>query len=173
MKCPRCGCALCTVEYEGAEVETCPDCKGEWLDAEELKHIVNTVEQEFTEDEIAALDAVNTSFFSVDDSLENQLKCPKCKGAELNRFTYAATTGITLDKCKRCGGIWLDDSEIEKVQMLVEEWRKKLQEDMDSYGAVLRKLEARSAAHEDAQIKHSRLHLVGDFINSVLRYVVD
>ena len=32
MKCPRCSAEMRTIDYEGAEIETCPTCGGEWLD---------------------------------------------------------------------------------------------------------------------------------------------
>jgi len=173
MNCPRCGCVLSTIEYEGADIETCPDCKGEWLDGGELKQIVQTVERRFTPEQVALLDAVNRAVITEDDSPENELTCPKCGDAELHRFIYAATTGVALDKCKRCGGIWLDDAEIEKVQILAEEWKKKLSEDAATYGPVLAKLNAESDAADERAADMSRLPLVGGFINSVLRIVVD
>ena len=37
------------------------------------------------------------------------MKCPKC-GFDLREVPYR---GITIDKCFECGGIWLDDQELE------------------------------------------------------------
>lgn len=173
MNCPRCGSTMRTIGYEGAQVETCPGCKGEWLDGGELKQIVQTVEETFSAEEIASLDAIHKSIFTIDESPENELKCPKCQDAELNRFTYACTTGITLDKCSQCGGIWLDSAELEKVQILVEEWKKKLAEDQEKYGGILIALQAESDAAEERQLDHSNLPHVGGFVNCVLRYLVD
>ena len=53
-KCPRCDSVLRTIDYEGMEIETCPGCEGEWLDAGELGHIVRTIEKTFTAEEVRA-----------------------------------------------------------------------------------------------------------------------
>jgi Zn-finger nucleic acid-binding protein len=168
MKCPRCSSELKTIDYEGAKIETCLGCEGEWLDQGELKQIVHTVEESFPQDMRDSLDAVNKSIFSIDESVENQLSCPKCSGVELNRFNYASSSGIALDKCPECGGIWLDKDEIEHVQVLVEEWRGKLEEDMARFGPVLDKIqkEAEERDRETSQISHF------GFVNAVLRQVM-
>ena len=40
------------------------------------------------------------------------MKCPRCESAliELDR------DGVTVDRCERCRGIWLDRGELEKLQ---------------------------------------------------------
>lgn len=37
MKCPKCGADLTTVDYEGIQIDKCPECLGVWLDAGELE----------------------------------------------------------------------------------------------------------------------------------------
>jgi uncharacterized protein len=39
------------------------------------------------------------------------LKCPKC-GGQLAELLY---TGIQIEKCSDCLGVWLDDGELEKI----------------------------------------------------------
>lgn len=34
--------------------------------------------------------------------------CPKCQGVNLEPITYR---GVTIDKCPRCKGVWLDKGE--------------------------------------------------------------
>ncbi|MFP4056258.1 MAG: zf-TFIIB domain-containing protein [Candidatus Brocadiia bacterium] len=165
MRCPRCNETLRAVRYEGVPVETCPACEGEWLDAEELGKVVHTVEETFTPEQVTALDAINESVFSLDDSPPNQLHCPKCPGVELNRFNYASSSGIALDKCPGCGGIWLDKDELEHVQILVEEWEKKLDEDREKYGPALEKARQRVHQELDQGASVSRF----GFVNAILR----
>ncbi len=39
------------------------------------------------------------------------MKCPRCNiGMEKK-----TKQGITIDKCKKCGGLWLDKGEIERL----------------------------------------------------------
>jgi Zn-finger nucleic acid-binding protein len=39
MQCPKCHAPLCAIDCQGVEIQTCPDCGGDWLDAGELAHI--------------------------------------------------------------------------------------------------------------------------------------
>jgi hypothetical protein len=41
----------------------------------------------------------------------NELRCPKCSGV-LDTYTLY---GFVLDRCARCGGIWMDEGELEGV----------------------------------------------------------
>jgi Zn-finger nucleic acid-binding protein len=148
-------------------IETCPGCEGEWLDGGELGKIVHTVEEAFSPEEVEALDAVNESVFTLDDSPANQLMCPTCTGVELNRFNYACSSGIALDKCPGCEGIWLDKDEIENVQILVEEWDKKLEEDLETYGPILEKTREQSQAQMDEAVSVSHF----GFVNAILRNI--
>lgn len=40
-----------------------------------------------------------------------ELHCPKCRGL-LETYTFQ---GFTLDRCRDCGGIWMDRGELEGV----------------------------------------------------------
>lgn len=44
----------------------------------------------------------------------HHMKCPKC-GMELIEIDY---TGIKIDKCSECEGVWLDAGELEAVSKL-------------------------------------------------------
>ena len=104
---------------------------------------------------------------TVDESPENELACPKCPNTELNRFNYAASSGIALDKCPRCGGLWFDKDELERVQILVEEWDKKLDEDREKYGPLIEKTRKQVDAKMDEAVSVSRF----GFVNAILRGV--
>jgi hypothetical protein len=36
MKCPKCGANLKETEFHNVKIDTCPECKGLWLDAGEM-----------------------------------------------------------------------------------------------------------------------------------------
>jgi Zn-finger nucleic acid-binding protein len=165
MRCPRCGGELRTITYEGSNIETCPDCEGEWLDRGELIQIVRTVEKSFPPEMRDSLDALNENIFTVDESLQNQLSCPKCPDTELNRFNYASSSGVALDKCPKCGGIWLDKDELEKVQILVEEWHGKAKETAAEFAPLLEKYTAEAEMQNKKNGGMSRF----GFINAILR----
>ncbi|HSC34232.1 MAG TPA: zf-TFIIB domain-containing protein [Thermodesulfobacteriota bacterium] len=39
------------------------------------------------------------------------MKCPKC-GGNLHEVSFR---GISIDRCSTCGGVWLDNGELEKL----------------------------------------------------------
>jgi hypothetical protein len=45
------------------------------------------------------------------DKLEAETDCPKCPG-NLESYTFQ---GFALDRCHKCGGIWLDQGELEGI----------------------------------------------------------
>ena len=165
MNCPRCSDKLKTIEYENVKIETCGGCEGEWLDDSELKQLVQTVEETFPQEMKDSLDAINKNIFTIDESADNQLTCPKCPDIELNRINYASSSGIALDKCPDCGGIWFDKDEIEQVQILVEEWQATLEEDTKKFAPVLDRIKAEGEVQDKKASQISRF----GFINAILR----
>ncbi|HUJ71363.1 MAG TPA: zf-TFIIB domain-containing protein [Verrucomicrobiae bacterium] len=165
MNCPRCNSILCTIDDSGVQVEVCPDCKGEWLPAGELEKLVEHHERKFTPEEIASLDAVNKEHFTPAECDHDELHCPQCVTVEMTHFNYGDTSGIILDKCPTCGGIWTDKGQLEKVEELVDGWKSHLGEDMEKYGPVLEKVEVEEQKELDKVVSISRF----GFVNAVLR----
>jgi Zn-finger nucleic acid-binding protein len=165
MKCPRCGSALNTVEYDGVQVEVCSSCKGEWLHAGELEKIVEHHDEVFTPEEIASLDAVNQEVFTDENLDHDELNCPNCANVRMEHFNYGDTSGIILHKCPDCGGIWMDKDELKKVEEVVDGWKEDLGQDVVKYGPVLDKVAAQEQKELDQAVSISRF----GFVNSVLR----
>jgi len=40
MRCPKCGMALVEKDYKGIKIDECANCKGIWLDSNELESIL-------------------------------------------------------------------------------------------------------------------------------------
>lgn len=40
MKCPKCGADLATEDYQGVQIDRCPECTGMWLDAGEAEALI-------------------------------------------------------------------------------------------------------------------------------------
>lgn len=115
MNCPKCGDVLSLDVYENVEVDRCVKCKGVWLDSGELKKIVQTKGETFDYQMIK--DTIDNSFASVPkDEIKNQVNCPGC-GESMKPVNYDYSSGIILDRCSQCGGIWLDENELAKVQI--------------------------------------------------------
>ena len=104
MQCPQCDTLLCTIDYEGIEIETCPDCEGEWLDDGELKHVVKAREVLFSKEERRAIAAATKITGVKVEDVDRDLTCPNC-GGQTDAINYGGDTGIIIDRCTGCRGI--------------------------------------------------------------------
>lgn len=170
MNCPNCQGELTAVTYEGIQVETCPGCEGEWLDADELGKIVRIREAKFNEAECRALAAATPVKGVKLKDVDRDLTCPKC-GGTTDPVHYGGDSGIIIDRCTVCNGLWLDGSELEKIQALVEGWEARLPEDLAKYGPMLKETAARVDRADDVEISH--LRFVGKYINLFINRVLD
>jgi len=165
MKCPRCGAPLTLDVFEGQQVHVCDKCKGEWLDAGELKKILDHHNQVFTPAEIASIEGVNKEIFTAEKDDHDELNCPVC-GVSMEHFNYGDTSGVILHRCTQCNGIWTDKDQLVKVEELVDGWKACLADDEAKYGGVLKKVEIEEDAEEDKAVSISR----AGFVNAVLRH---
>ena len=46
---------------------------------------------------------------------ETRYPCPVCLGTRMVKLKPAAEVDLLLDYCKRCGGIWFDDGEVDRL----------------------------------------------------------
>ena len=166
MKCPSCSASLSTIDYEGIRIETCSNCQGEWLDSGELRHVVTVREVRFNEEVRRAVAAAVKITPVKLAEVDRDLPCPKCGGAT-DALNYGGDTGIVVDKCTGCGGIWVDGGELEKIQMVVEGWEDGLPADLARYAPRLRQIAAE--VEQKTRFKLSRFA----FINAVVNGIID
>ena len=103
MKCPKCGTTLVKKFYKGMmEVECCPNCRGMWLDFEELDRLEDVV---FDEDHYKGS--------LVHRETETGYSCPHCE-SRLQEFQYRLYN-LRLDYCENEHGFWLDAGEDVRV----------------------------------------------------------
>ena len=170
MRCPHCEADLRTDFYEGIAIETCDHCGGEWIDSGELGKIVRLREEKF-DPELRRAIAESTTIKPVAlEKLDRDLQCPKC-GGETDALNYGGDTGIIVDRCTDCHGIWLDRGELEKVQMVIEGWDDGLPDDLRKYSARLHDVAVQVDQADDVQT--SRLPFIGRFINSAINGILD
>lgn len=165
MQCPTCSTTLTTIDYEGIKIETCPGCEGQWLDAGELGHIARAREVRFDEEERRAIAAACKITPVVLEHHDRDLACPRC-GGRTDAINYGGDSGIIIDKCPACVGIWLDAGELEKIQMLVEGWEDGLPEDLRKHGPRLRQIA--EEVKERGRVRISRFGFVNAIINGIL-----
>jgi len=107
MQCPRCSHELQPATVGGVKVDVCQNgCGGIWFDAFELEKMDQP-------DESAGwlIDNIRIDLGVAVDT-EAPVHCPHCEGLELMRQRYPNNHRLILDKCRGCGGIWLDFGEL-------------------------------------------------------------
>lgn len=165
MKCPNCDNSLTTMTYEGIRLETCPGCEGEWLDDAELKHVTQAREVRFDPQEQRAIAEATKIKGVILEDVDRDLICPKC-GGQTDPINYGGNTGLIIDRCADCHGIWLDGGELEKIQMLVEGWEDGLKDDLAQYTPELKKVAERVDRADD--FTHARYGFLNSIINGIL-----
>jgi Zn-finger nucleic acid-binding protein len=105
MRCPKCrkvDLKEARVKSSNVKVDSCPQCKGVWLDAGELEAVLSVAAKELAVPPAAQKSAVNF--------------CPRCSLA-LYRFSYPQTD-VKIEMCKNCGGLWLDAGEFREIKAI-------------------------------------------------------
>ena len=102
MLCPHCNEPLLVLEYEHIEVDYCDDCRGVWLDPEELQLRLGG-EGVW---EAALRPAPGEALVK-----ERNKHCPICRSAMQKRHA-GGSMPVTTDLCPRGHGLWLDDGEL-------------------------------------------------------------
>ena len=103
LTCPNDGTALTQVQIENVPVDQCSVCGGQWLQRGELETL--------SDHHKAHLDPVTIGRIGVTPS---HRKCP-LDGTEMRQHEFMEHTGIKIDQCPKCQGIWLDKSELSNM----------------------------------------------------------
>jgi Zn-finger nucleic acid-binding protein len=108
MECPKCNTELVSSSLCGVRIDVCPGCGGSWFDRNELRQARNQVDPDLAWMEFNLWK--KTDAFHVTN---NSVKCPSC--GEVMAAVGYADTGVIVDYCRECGGIWLDKDEFSKI----------------------------------------------------------
>jgi membrane associated rhomboid family serine protease len=109
--CPKCLTDMRLVNYQHAAVDVCPTCRGIWLDPGELALLRGA-------DQDVPANASNQGMESHPET--STYICPRCEGG-FDTFEYISGSGLYIDRCKECRGIWLDAGELKKIRALTPE----------------------------------------------------
>ena len=83
-------------------------------------------------------------------------------------LNYLGDTGVHLDRCPACHGLWLDHQELERVQVLVERWADDAPEQIRSIAGQLEEAREQAARETTGVFQASRFSLVNALINRIL-----
>ncbi|PKM99105.1 MAG: hypothetical protein CVU78_08040 [Elusimicrobia bacterium HGW-Elusimicrobia-2] len=118
MDCPKCKKVLTEGIFADVVYHKCESCGGFWFDKDELKEIKK-------QKDWFKLDSGITC--AVSKSYRGELKCPRCDEA-LHTIEYAQESGIKVDVCSECDGLWLDAGELKAIHEACATWIEKLKE---------------------------------------------
>lgn len=141
MNCPRCKSQLQEVLYEGVSIDTCKKCEGEWLDSGEIVAINSAREKTFSDAEKSKAKGAQQTVVKPASHSQVPLLCPHCN-VPMVTSNYSYSTGIIVDRCPSCNGLWLDKDEVENIQIVIEEWDKKTPELNKKFQPILAKIKA-------------------------------
>ena len=108
MKCPRCHIELNSRSIQDIEIDECRDCQGIWLDAEKLRRLKDGADPDLQWMDFELWDHANRFHLA-----EKPIECPTCATA-LVAIEYG-DTGVEIDYCTDCRGVWLDADEFSKI----------------------------------------------------------
>ena len=106
--CPACGHNLKPTPLLSVQVDQCPNCKGVWLDRDELRLAKDQADPD--------LGWMDFEIWKHPDLFEvgpRHLNCPKCQ-TDLLALRYGETK-VQVDYCRTCQGIWLDRGEFKRI----------------------------------------------------------
>jgi Zn-finger nucleic acid-binding protein len=167
MNCPQCNAPMREIEYEAVLIRTCDGCGGEFIGPGELTHIVRTREECFPEAEDMNLDTIKPQFGVPPSETHRKLDCPACGGA-MAVVNYGGDSGIYVDRCEGCGGIWLDHDELENIQILSEHWADSAPAQIGAIAGKLEHARREAAQASSAKFAGSRFSFVNALINRLL-----
>ena len=134
--CPVCGKVLIERPEEGEPLHYCAACGGVWMSRTAFRAVTQSLACDPAVPNLA-LDKRN-----LETSISHgKRSCPECS-APMREFNYAADSGIFLDRCDQCGGIWADKEELRSVGTFL-----KGNEKLDRLGEAI-------ADHERTHLQH-------------------
>lgn len=164
MDCPVCTAALRRISYEGVHIHTCDGCGGEFVGPGQIAHIVSIRETRFE----PAGPVPKPQFGQPEHLGPRSLDCPQCAG-NMVPVNYAADTGIMVDRCNTCAGMWLEASELERIQETLERWQDVAPARVRALARELAAAQRRLDTAASGSFAPSRFALV----NAILSRVVD
>jgi Zn-finger nucleic acid-binding protein len=128
--CPRCRAGLKAATNPLIAVDVCTECGGVFFEQGELAKLARKQQEAFAKLEALVKEPAN----AVTDS--GNLTCPGC-GATMERYEYAYCSGIMLDHCPTCGGIWVDEGELGRIGEHLDRGDKVVREDANRAAASI------------------------------------
>jgi len=111
VKCPACDRTLIELVVGSVRLDVCQGgCGGVWFDATELAK----VNQDIPSGTEPLTEVSQTALLNLDE--QRTRKCIRCQNVKLERKLFSLGSGVIMDCCPHCGGLWLDHGELESIR---------------------------------------------------------
>jgi len=107
--CPVCKEPMIIVEHERIELDYCTTCLGVWFDAGELSLLLESMDLEVGELNIADIMTLPEKGVS-----EKKRRCPACR-RKMKKAAIGHDPEVVIDVCPSGEGIWFDGGELGQV----------------------------------------------------------
>jgi Zn-finger nucleic acid-binding protein len=113
-RCPLCRTQVGLIKYEGVPIYNCGTCGGHWLTPNKLDVIL-------ARRDVVMPEPVQRRMIEIanESNSSQRLWCWTC-GREMVKEAFKHWDEIQIDRCTKCGGVWLDRGELEKCQIFWE-----------------------------------------------------
>ncbi len=153
--CPACSKPLETVTICETELEACTNgCGGVWFDAAELFRL----DEQGEGDDDSILQKLLDFNTPRNTDGRDKITCIKC-GIKMRRREHREGSGIYVDECYGCGGLWLDGGELKAIRenpVVIRSNKEREQMAID-FAKRVKEEKARREA-EEARARRNRRH---------------
>ncbi len=142
-RCAKCGLDMGIVRVGSMELDECPGCGGIWFDIDEL---IGTVHLE--KEKLAGRAEMEPGKEEI--SLDSPPAfCPRCS-APLEPHRFDLDLAVVMDVCPRGHGLWLDQGELVRIKMFLDEADAGAARNAgDDVPRIRRNIERWNALHKD------------------------
>lgn len=167
MQCPVDHEHLDRVLYEGVAIWTCPRCAGELIPGDALAHIVHLREQTFDPECRRLIEDAEPIRGVPVTERQRELGCSLCDQT-MEVVNYAGDSGVFVDRCPACQTVWLDATELESVQLLMQRWEDDAPARLRAIAGELERRRIEAARNTHDAFQGSRFSFINALINRLL-----
>lgn len=109
MDCIKCKKPMKKAKLEGILVDKCDICRGVWLDGGELEMLQNSIAKNSQDLKKEAMNEIMDEKMRL---ITTSGLCPKCQEQQIEKYKKS---GIELERCPACKGVFFDYGELDKV----------------------------------------------------------
>ena len=109
MRCPVCKVPMIIVEHEKIELDYCTKCFGVWFDAGELALLLESLDLQVGELNIADIMTMPEKAIA-----EKKRRCPVCV-KKMRKAAIGHDPEVIIDVCPQGEGLWFDGGELGQV----------------------------------------------------------